>query len=150
MSDDDLARTALVETTHADDAAAATVAGAIAPDNTAEIRTTADGATVRTRVERGTTGGLLATVDDYLVNLDVADDVAATGRATRDDGPTAATDAIAGGDTTDAAGSRDSPDSRDTATDADADDANTEDADDVDDADADDVDDADADDTHHT
>ncbi|WP_290817150.1 KEOPS complex subunit Pcc1 [Halovivax sp.] len=41
---------------------------------------------VLTRIERETTGGLHSTVDDYLVNLDVADGVAAraTGREVPD------------------------------------------------------------------
>ncbi|MFC7068318.1 KEOPS complex subunit Pcc1 [Halobaculum lipolyticum] len=103
----DRARTAVVETTHADDEAARTVAAALAPDNTADIGTTSEGATVRTRIERGTTGGLLASVDDYLVNLGVADDVAAAGRET--DGTAAATGAA---DTNDADGIRDGRDGR--------------------------------------
>lgn len=100
-SHDDLARTATVETTHADADAAATIAVAISPDNTDDIRTEADGATVVTRVSRETTGGFLASVDDYLVNLDVADDVVATGRGTDSD-------------TNDAEPLRDEDDTRDT------------------------------------
>jgi len=69
-------RTAVVETSHADPAL---VASAVAPDNTEDVGTTvaADGA-VRTRIRRPTTGGLAATLDDYLVNLTVAETVAHT------------------------------------------------------------------------
>ncbi len=52
------------------------VASAIAPDNTAEMATDVDGDVVVTRIERETTGGLHSTVDDYVVNLDVATTVA--------------------------------------------------------------------------
>lgn len=110
MTGGDLARTALVETTHADAEAAATIAAAISPDNTDDIRTEADGATVETRITRGTTGGFLASVDDYLVNLDVADDVVATGRGTD-----STNDAERFRDTNDADGIRDTADTRDTA-----------------------------------
>ncbi len=49
------------------------VAAAIAPDNTPEIDTrTAEGHVVTT-VTREDASGLASTVDDYLVNLDVAD-----------------------------------------------------------------------------
>ena len=75
-----LPRTATVETRHDDAAAAATVAAALSPDNTPEIRTDADGDVVRTRIERETTGGLHASTDDYLVNVAVADAVVATAR----------------------------------------------------------------------
>lgn len=91
--DDGLARRAVVETTHGNDATAATVAAALAPDNTDDVQSTVNGSAVTTRIERGTTGSLLASVDDYLVNLGVADDVAATGReAEGDTGQTAQTD----------------------------------------------------------
>ncbi|MFC7098608.1 KEOPS complex subunit Pcc1 [Halobaculum marinum] len=104
---DECARTAVVETTHADAAAARTVAAALAPDNTADIETTSEGTTVRTRITRETTGGFLASVDDYLVNLAVADDVAATGRETDD--TAVATDAT---EPNDADGIRDGRDER--------------------------------------
>jgi tRNA threonylcarbamoyladenosine modification (KEOPS) complex Pcc1 subunit len=68
-------RTATVETTH-DDAAA--IAAAIAPDNTSEMATTVDGDRVVTRIERETTSGLQSTVDDYVVNVDVAERVVQT------------------------------------------------------------------------
>ncbi|WP_435348983.1 KEOPS complex subunit Pcc1 [Haloarchaeobius sp. HRN-SO-5] len=48
------------------------VAGAIRPDNTDEIRTTVEDGYVVTHIERETTGGLQSTVDDYVVNVDVA------------------------------------------------------------------------------
>ncbi|QLG62777.1 KEOPS complex subunit Pcc1 [Halorarum salinum] len=73
-------RTATFETRHADAAAARTVAAALAPDNTPQIRTEADGDVVRTRIERDTTGGLHASADDYLVNVAAADAVVASAR----------------------------------------------------------------------
>ncbi|SEW01090.1 KEOPS complex subunit Pcc1 [Natrinema salifodinae] len=75
------------------------VARALSPDNTAEMTTTVeretpevadtedgadDGAgTVVTRIERETTSGLRSTVDDYVVNLEVAIDVATNARTAR-------------------------------------------------------------------
>ncbi|PSQ58545.1 MAG: KEOPS complex Pcc1-like subunit [Halobacteriales archaeon SW_9_67_25] len=76
-------RRARVRTTHADAATARAVAAALGPDNTDEMDTTVDGATVTTTVHRSSTGGLQATVDDYVVNLQVA-----TRLATRPDSPT--------------------------------------------------------------
>ncbi|EMA36827.1 KEOPS complex subunit Pcc1 [Halobiforma nitratireducens] len=73
------------------------LARALEPDNTAEMETTvavddgetetsADGTpTLVTRIERETTSGLQSTVDDYVVNLDVAIDIAATGAETATD-----------------------------------------------------------------
>ncbi|UTF53428.1 KEOPS complex subunit Pcc1 [Natronosalvus rutilus] len=63
------------------EADSATIAAAIAPDNTSEMATRLesadDGSTaIVTRIERETTGGLHSTVDDYVVNLDVATSVA--------------------------------------------------------------------------
>lgn len=49
-----------------------TVARAIQPDNTADVTTTVEDETVVTSLERKTTSSLEATVDDYVVNLDVA------------------------------------------------------------------------------
>ncbi|UPW02333.1 KEOPS complex Pcc1-like subunit [Halorussus gelatinilyticus] len=64
------------------------VAASVRPDNTPEIDTrveesgddggAGDGAVVTT-VERETTGGLRTTVDDYVVNLAVAQEVAQAG-----------------------------------------------------------------------
>ena len=52
------------------------VAASVRPDNTTEMETdTQDGAVV-TRIERGDTSGLHSTVDDYVVNLTVAVEVA--------------------------------------------------------------------------
>ncbi|WP_323171189.1 KEOPS complex subunit Pcc1 [Natrialba sp. PRR66] len=72
------------------------VARALRPDNTDEMETVvADETTVVTRIERETTGGLHSTVDDYVVNLEVAVDVARTVRDAPDgrDGNSAGTDA---------------------------------------------------------
>jgi len=66
-------RRARVRTMHGDETAAANIAAAVRPDNTDEMSTVVDGAAVVTTVERETTGGLRATVDDYVVNLRVAD-----------------------------------------------------------------------------
>ena len=78
---------ATIRTRHAD---AESVAAALAPDNTAEMATrvsegddstvgengesgsSAAEAVVETTIERSSTAGLQATVDDYLVNLHVA------------------------------------------------------------------------------
>lgn len=74
------ARTATFETRHADETVAAVVADALAPDNTPEMHTETDGDTVRTEIERASTGGLHASSDDYLVNLSVADTVVGCAR----------------------------------------------------------------------
>jgi hypothetical protein len=86
-TDADAARTARVETRHD---APGLVAGAIRPDNTESMRTTVHGDRVRTTIERETTGGLGSSVDDYVVNLRVADRIVGDARArararTRDD-----------------------------------------------------------------
>lgn len=52
--------------------AAEAVAAAIRPDNTAEMDTRITDGTIVTTIERETTSGLRSTVDDYVVNLDVA------------------------------------------------------------------------------
>jgi len=52
------------------------VAAAVSPDNTSEMTTRVEGDAVVTRIERETTGGLRSSVDDYVVNLDVARQVA--------------------------------------------------------------------------
>lgn len=54
------------------------VAAALTPDNTAELSTRVEEGTVVTTLERDTTGGLRATLDDYLVNLSVAERVVRT------------------------------------------------------------------------
>lgn len=85
-------RRATIRTTHGDRRTAERVAAAVRPDNTDEMRTVVgtdtadassdatadassdgdDGAAVVTTIERDSTGGLHATVDDYVVNLHVA------------------------------------------------------------------------------
>ncbi len=65
-------RTATVRTDHATATCATRVARAVAPDNTASMTTRVVDDCVETDVARETTGGLQATVDDYLVNLGVA------------------------------------------------------------------------------
>jgi hypothetical protein len=61
---------ARIRTEHAD---AETVAAALAPDNTPEIDTRVEDGAVVTTVGRDRASGLRSTVDDYLVNVDVAD-----------------------------------------------------------------------------
>jgi len=68
---------ARVETTHDD---AATVAAALRPDNTPSMSTHVVDDVVHTTVERETAGSLQSTVDDYVVNLTVAETVARTAR----------------------------------------------------------------------
>ena len=48
------------------------VASSVRPDHTDDMRTVVENDAVVTTIERETTGGLQATVDDYVVNLDVA------------------------------------------------------------------------------
>ena len=69
---DSNSRRAEIETVHDSDAVAALVAAAVRPDNTDAMETTTDGDVVRTTIERGTTGGLGSSVDDYVVNVGVA------------------------------------------------------------------------------
>jgi len=59
-----------LRTEHGADATA--VARAVRPDNTDRIETAVEDGTVVTTVERTRTGGLQATVDDYVVNLRTA------------------------------------------------------------------------------
>ncbi|WP_299331701.1 KEOPS complex subunit Pcc1 [Haloplanus sp.] len=73
-------RRACVETTHDD---AATIAAALRPDNTPSLSTSVTDDVVRTTVDRRTSGGLGSTVDDYVVNLTVAETVARTAREHR-------------------------------------------------------------------
>jgi hypothetical protein len=70
-------RRARLETTHED---APTVSAALRPDNTPSMTTRVAEGVVRTVVERETAGGLQSTVDDYVVNLTVAETVARTAR----------------------------------------------------------------------
>ena len=64
---------ATLRTTHA---APETVAAALEPDNTEEMRTRVEDGRVVTTVVRDSPGGLRSTVDDYVVNLEVADGIA--------------------------------------------------------------------------
>jgi len=68
-------RTAVLRTTHD---RPAVLAAALAPDNTDSMATRVEGDAVVTTIERETSGGLGATVDDYVVNLTVAATVAET------------------------------------------------------------------------
>ncbi|WP_254537765.1 KEOPS complex subunit Pcc1 [Halomarina litorea] len=65
-------RRATVRTSFADPETARAVADALAPDNTAEMRVAVDGDTVTAAITRETTGGLRSTADDYVTNLQVA------------------------------------------------------------------------------
>jgi hypothetical protein len=65
-------RRARITTSYADSETAAAVANAVRPDNTTSMETTTEGARVITTIARDSTGGLHATVDDYVVNLTVA------------------------------------------------------------------------------
>ena len=70
-----VATSATVTTTYATPTRAERVARAVAPDNTASMTTGVEAATVTTDIDRDTTGGLQSTVDDYVVNLGVAEAV---------------------------------------------------------------------------
>ena len=70
-----MTRTATVRTDVADPEL---VAACVRPDNTAELTTSVEDGSVVTRVERDDTAGLQSTVDDYVVNLTVAAEVART------------------------------------------------------------------------
>lgn len=63
-------RRATIRTTHDEPG---TVAAAVAPDNTDEMDTRVEDDRVVTEIERATTGSLASTVDDYVVNLSVAE-----------------------------------------------------------------------------
>jgi hypothetical protein len=65
-------RHAEIRTSHGDETAAERIARALRPDNTDEMTTRVEGDQVVTTIDRETTGGLHATVDDYVVNLTVA------------------------------------------------------------------------------
>ncbi|MFB6171353.1 MAG: KEOPS complex subunit Pcc1 [Haloarculaceae archaeon] len=62
-------RRATIRTTHD---RPGVVAAALRPDNTAEMTTEVAGDRVVTTIERETASGLRSTVDDYVVNLTVA------------------------------------------------------------------------------
>ena len=57
---------ATIQTSHGDPQL---VASAIRPDNTDDMRTSVIDGGLETHIERESTGGLLTTIDDYLVNL---------------------------------------------------------------------------------
>ncbi|QFU83362.1 KEOPS complex subunit Pcc1 [Natronorubrum aibiense] len=80
-------RRATIRTTHDEPDL---VVRAIRPDNTDEMQTVVadDGDAVVTQIERETTGGLHSTVDDYVVNLEVAVDVIEQTRAGQREQPT--------------------------------------------------------------
>jgi hypothetical protein len=65
-------RHARIETICDDPETARLVSRAITPDNTAEMTTRVEGDRIVTEITRETTGGLQSTVDDYVVNLGVA------------------------------------------------------------------------------
>jgi hypothetical protein len=65
-------RSARIETEHADAETARAIAQALSPDNTASMETAVDGRRLVTAIERDSTGGLQSTIDDYVVNLQVA------------------------------------------------------------------------------
>lgn len=67
-----MTRRATIRTETPDEWRARIIAAALSPDNTEEMTTTVNGATVETTIERPTTGGLRTTVDDYVTNLTVA------------------------------------------------------------------------------
>lgn len=66
---------AVIRTEHAD---AKSVGAAVRPDNTDEMTTEVASDTVETTIERPSVSGLRTTLDDYLVNLTVADQLTAT------------------------------------------------------------------------
>ncbi|KAB1194629.1 hypothetical protein GJR96_14735 [Haloferax sp. MBLA0076] len=72
-----MTRRATLRTTHDDPEL---VAAALGPDNTDSMQTTIDGDELVTTIERDSTGGLLSTVDDYVVNVTVAQTVIAATR----------------------------------------------------------------------
>jgi hypothetical protein len=68
----DASRRARIETRHTDPATARRIANALRPDNTAEMDTETENNRIVTEICRETTGGLRTTVDDYVVNLRTA------------------------------------------------------------------------------
>ena len=70
--------TATIRTRHTD---ASKIAAAVAPDNTTQIETHVEDGTVVTTIERDSTSGVQSTVDDYVVNVDVAATVIERARA---------------------------------------------------------------------
>jgi len=64
--------TGTITTTHRDPAR---VAGSLAPDNLASMRTIPRGSTVVTEISGENLRSVIASVDDYLLNLAIAEDV---------------------------------------------------------------------------
>jgi hypothetical protein len=109
----DGSRTAAVRTTHAD---ADLVAAALAPDDTDSMAVRVDDDAIDCRIERPTTGGLRSTVDDYVVNLRVAERIVERAREHRTAGE--ATDNETAADETDGnEATADAAETRDTDTD---------------------------------
>ncbi|WP_137287119.1 KEOPS complex subunit Pcc1 [Halorussus salinisoli] len=82
LPDESASRSATIRTQVED---AAILAASVRPDNTPEIDTRVErdahgNERVVTTVERETTGGLRTTMDDYVVNLAVAQDVVQAGK----------------------------------------------------------------------
>ncbi|MFC6721207.1 KEOPS complex subunit Pcc1 [Halovenus amylolytica] len=71
-------RRARIETDHGDSERAAAIANAVSPDNTAQMETRTEGSRIVTTIDRETTGGMQSTADDYVVNLQVAAQLATT------------------------------------------------------------------------
>ncbi|ELZ82918.1 hypothetical protein KU306_10445 [Haloferax larsenii] len=67
-----MTRRATLRTSHDDPAV---IAAALDPDNTDSMHTTVEGDELVTTIERDSTGGLQSTVDDYVVNVTVAETV---------------------------------------------------------------------------
>lgn len=67
----------------ASSACAACVAGALAPDNLPGMATAVDGDTVTFRIEGTHLRSVTATVDDYLMNLTMAEELLRVRSATR-------------------------------------------------------------------
>ncbi|MEF8775997.1 MAG: KEOPS complex subunit Pcc1 [Haloarculaceae archaeon] len=95
-------RCATLRTTHGEAVTAERIAAALRPDNTAEMETSVADDAVVTTVERDSTGGLQATVDDYVVNLQVAAQLASQDGAPSTASPTAADADTGNADTADA------------------------------------------------
>ncbi|WP_416839953.1 KEOPS complex subunit Pcc1 [Haloferax sp. DFSO52] len=72
-----MTRRATLRTTHDDPDI---VAGALGPDNTDSMQMAVEGDELVTTIERDSTGGLQSTVDDYVVNVTVAETVIAATR----------------------------------------------------------------------
>ena len=74
-ADQSAARAATIRTKSED---AEILASSVRPDNTPEIDTQVDDNRIITTIERETTGGLRTTIDDYVVNLAVAQEIVQT------------------------------------------------------------------------